>query len=204
MVQHRLHQKAWRKKQNFTGKAHSSAAEASCGEKKTQKTGEKTKPVFKRLFQATLGTKARKYPRTLKKKAAKESVAATKPAKRLRSKTTPAHLKKLKFHQGLKRLKSKKHLQATSEAGEFIFTSSSSRVVATSSLKAAEGEKPASPKVTQKNLPQKRLSSYQAKNLLHSLQKLKVGLLPPALAGCMKQRQLKLLFGAQKARARLG
>ena len=114
------------------------------------------------------------------------------------------HLKNLKFHQGLKRLKSKKHLQATSEAGEFIFTSSSSRVVATSSLKAAEGEKPASPKVTQKNLPQKRLSSYQAKNLLHSLQKLKVGLLPPALAGCMKQRQLKLLFGAQKARARLG
>ena len=90
MVQHRLHQKAWRKKQNFTGKAHSSAAEASCGEKKTQKTGEKTEPVFKRLFQATLGTKARKYPRTLKKKAAKESVAATKPAKRLRSKTTPA------------------------------------------------------------------------------------------------------------------
>ena len=70
------------------------------------------------------------------------------------------HLKNLKFHQGLKRLKSKKHLQATSEAGEFIFTSSSSsRVVAASSLKPAEGEKPASPKVTQKNLPQKRLSS---------------------------------------------
>ena len=67
-------------------------AEASCSEKKTQKTGEKTKPVFKRLFQATLGTKARKYPRTLKKKAAKESVAATKPAKRLRSKTTPEEI----------------------------------------------------------------------------------------------------------------
>ena len=58
--------------------------------KRNQKTGEKTEPVFKGLFQAILGKKSQEMAQSLeKKKSSEESAAFQQPAKRLRGKTTP-------------------------------------------------------------------------------------------------------------------
>ena len=151
--------------------------------KRNQKTGEKTEPVFKGLFQAISGNKGLEFGQDLEKKTSAESIAETKPAKRLRSKTTPEKSPIFQkpeeaerqdapassscgiffaWNQEPAKASSEK---ATSEAGESILTissssisSSSGLVIAASSLKAAEEGKPASPKAIQKKPAQKMLS----------------------------------------------
>ena len=148
--------------------------------KRNQKTGEKTEPVFKGLFQAIFGNKGLEMAQDLEKKTSAESMAETKPAKRLRSKTTP---EKIPISQKPEEAEKQDapassssgiffawnpepakacSERGTSEAGESILTissgsisSSSGPVIAASSLKAAEGGKSASPKTSQKKPAQK-------------------------------------------------
>ena len=143
---------------------------------RNQKTDEKTEPVFKGLFQAILGNKSQELVQGLEKKQSEESQACQKPAKRLRSKTTP---EKEAFSEKPEEApkpaapassssgiyfawnhpepaEASQSDKVSSEAGESILTvSSSSGVVPASSLKPAKAGKAASPKAVYKKPSQK-------------------------------------------------
>ena len=181
---------------------------------RNQKTGEKTEPVFKGLFQAILGNKSQELAQGLEKKQSEESQACQKPAKRLRSKTTPEKAAVSQKPEEAEQLdapassssgiyfawnqpepaEASQSDKVPSEAGESILSiSSSSGLVPASSLKSAK----ASPKAVQKKPSQKNQAQ---KNLPKSLQRLLgAGLLLLALAGCMKQKhQAKLTWCTKK------
>ena len=139
---------------------------------RNQKTGEKTEPVFKGLFQAILGNKSQELAQGLEKKQSEESQACQKPAKRLRSKTTPEKAAVSQKPEEAEQLdapassssgiyfawnqpepaEASQSDKVPSEAGESILSiSSSSGLVPASSLKSAK----ASPKAVQKKPSQK-------------------------------------------------
>ena len=139
---------------------------------RNQKTGEKTEPVFKGLFQAILGNKSQELAQGLEKKQSEESQACQKPAQRLRSKTTPEKAAVSQKPEEAEQLdaqassssgiyfawnqpepaEASQSDKVPSEAGESILSiSSSSGLVPASSLKSAK----ASPKAVQKKPSQK-------------------------------------------------
>ena len=186
--------------------------------KRNQKTGEKTEPVFKGLFQAILGNKNQELAQGLEKKPSEESQACQKPAKRLRSKTTP---EKETFSEKPEEAEkpaapassssgiyfawdhpepaeASQSDKVPSEAAESILSiSSNSVLVPASSLKSAKEGTAAKPKAAQKKPSQKK---QVQKNLPKSLQRLMgAALLLLALAGCMKQKhQAKLTWCTKK------
>ena len=139
---------------------------------RNQKTGEKTEPVFKGLFQAILGNKSQELAQGLEKKQSEESQACQKPAKRLRSKTTPEKAAVSQKPEEAEQLdapassssgiyfawnqpepaEASQSDKVPPEAGESILSiSSSSGLVPAPSLKSAK----ASPKAVQKKPSQK-------------------------------------------------
>lgn len=143
---------------------------------RNQKTGEKTEPVFKGLFQAILGQKSQELAQGLEKKPSEECEKSEKPAKRLRSKTTPEKEAVSQKPEEAEQpdapassscgiffawnqpepAEASQSDKVPSEAGESILSiSSSSGLVPASSLKSAKEEKAARPKAVQKKPSQK-------------------------------------------------